>query len=271
MSLQNAILAKKGILQNVPPGRRVRIDPQLRAPSARISPADVGDPTFQTTDNPPLAPTDVNLSTGFQLMAIDDNPDSAYFGCFYAQNVSEYIKDMVWEAVWNFSTQQEHNANIIPVQTDVGTRGEGGGSPQSIHPIAIQGEAILYNRNLVTPGAPLIEECNNKIIIFEDNPAEAVTLPVMGAEQHGMQVLLKLGGFLSRSLTITSQLPATIDLEGYDPYSIPPNPGPTNQFVLDAYWYCPGAVLLTYNHYNPGHVDWIAIRHDHAADIRYIT
>jgi len=270
MSKDLQILTKQGILADVPPGRRVRIDPELRASSARTSPVPVGNSSFPTTGNPPLAPDEVTCNTGFQVTDIVDDITSAYFGCFYVQNITDHTADLEWEATSYLTKQLDQNPNQttdslgqplhVPIQTDVGTLGEDGGSAEGVHPRTIQGTAILSNSigvagttRLVTPGAPVIEECNNKIIILEDRDV-ALTLPQMGAEQDGLQVSIKNRSGDAAVITATG---ATIDYNG-----VPPENADNTFTFEDPAFAGPSSVVLLYRHDTP-QGNWLAKAHYH--------
>jgi len=227
MSTVIQILTQKGTLANVPPGRSIRIDPQLRAASARTTPADVGDPTFQTTDEPPLAPDFVTTSKGFNVLEIISDPDDALFGCFYIQNETDHTRNLAWEATYHFSVQKEQNTNIQPVQTDEGPLGETDGSfaNPAIDPSTVQGENVILPSELVSGvtangGYPNIEECNNKlnpILQQATDDQMAIHLPAPGADQRGM--LLSVKNCTDIRATIHSNV-ANDGIENIDPVNM---------------------------------------------------
>ncbi len=241
-----------------------------------MSPVPLGNPSFLSSERPPIAPDNVNVSTGFQVTEIVDDIASELFGCFYVQNETDHIRDMVWEATWSFTTQINPNQAI---QTDVGARGEGGGSPQGVDPLTIQGCTIIFNTPstppnpdelvIVTPNYPNIEEVNNKMIYMrkdaegEDLGDTVLYLPAMGAEQHGMEFsVANQIGFKGPDVEIYALGGATIDQVGV------PDTNPNNQYSLPE---SPSAVTFVYDYYalpngDGTSPDWVVKTHNHIPD-----
>lgn len=214
----------------VPAGRTVRIDPMLFAPSSKISDCVYGDPDFSGNDSPPLAPTSVNLSSGFQLESINTNRNSAFFGCFYAQNVTDHAQELWWQAICDLSLQQNiRNTSTQSPQTTVGPAGYSGGSP-TLNPAALQGTAPrdVTTGDTGTPAVKtlLIEEVNNQIINISGT-VTTVNLPSMGSAQNGMEVTFKnMYPALGARPTLVAAAGQTIERGVFWQFPPPTAPGP---------------------------------------------
>ncbi len=103
-------LTREGFVEDVPSGRRVRINPQLRGPDGSV-----------------LNPDTVTLGSGFIILAKKDNGD----GTFDAQNITSETQTLEWTATWYFTKQYMQSA----LQQGVGPAP--GADPSPAPPITI--------------------------------------------------------------------------------------------------------------------------------------
>lgn len=201
MSMVVQIIERKGHLMQlsnpelaeaVPAGRTIRIDPQLFAPSSKLSDCTFGDPKFDAGDpRPPVAPTSVNLSSGFELEEIITDTTSPNFGCFLAQNITDHPQELYWQAICDLSLLQKTKPTTPTadlLQLSAGENGEYRGSAFGVNPHAIQGTAVTV---LAATQTLWIEDINNHLIVFTGPSPFNLQLPVMGLEQDGMEVSFK--------------------------------------------------------------------------------
>lgn len=174
-------LSQAGAIE-IPPGERVRIDPELVNSSGER-----------------IAPDQVHTNGGFIASSIQDDPLKPEYGTFDLQSTRSDIATCAWLAEYDHSIQYDHSQ---PIQTGLGERGV---SPSPTLPVPVSAtDTDAIHRNLANEFLTIgqkISPSGGDLILIEDSEDSSAkkkiaiaSLPSGGSSPSGLIVVAKSGG-----------------------------------------------------------------------------